>query len=122
MKDSVVGDSAANDGSGGVAKTQGLNLLNWYDEAQAQLTRLREPVASNPSSKSTGRMEVNVERERKSLHTPSTLSSFLKLTQAAFSSFRFLFRFLGVRSWSQWIEFHCRFPRAASNRHASSLT
>lgn len=59
MKDSVVGNSASNDG--GAAKNQGLNLLNWYDEAQAQLTRLREPVASNPSSKSTGRMEVNAE-------------------------------------------------------------
>ena len=40
---------------------QALSVLTWYDEAVAQLARLKAPVLAAPgASKSTGRMEVNI--------------------------------------------------------------
>ena len=45
-------------GPGGLWEGREEELLGWYDDATAQLTRLREPVAAHVADRSTGRMAV----------------------------------------------------------------
>jgi len=51
---------------------QALNILNWYDEAQAQLKRLREPISGSIISKATGRMEIPKPERLEPINTSMT--------------------------------------------------